>query len=120
MPSTEHDVGAVSDFGIGEPARVTVSGRALVVVLTQAGVLAARDVCPHQAARLSDGEVTGTTLRCRPGDEVVYGREGEILACPWHGWEYDLATGKALVDPDRVRIATYPARVSGDRVLVAI
>ena len=65
MPSTEHDVGAVSDFGIGEPARVTVSGRALVVVLTQAGVLAARDVCPHQAARLSDGEVTGTTLRCR-------------------------------------------------------
>ncbi len=118
MPSTAHDVGDVSDFAVGAPARVTVSGRALVVVRTASGFLAARDVCPHQAARLSDGAVSGTTLRCKPGEDVVYGRDGEIITCPWHGWEYDLATGKALVDPERVRVATYPARVAGSRVVV--
>mgnify|MGYP002725827288 CR=1 FL=1 len=118
MPLTEHDVGDLSDFAVGRPARVTVSGRALVVVRTARGVLAARDVCPHQAARLSEGVVCGTTLRCKPGDDIEYGREGEILTCPWHGWEYDLTTGKALVDPERARVATYTARVDEDRVIV--
>jgi nitrite reductase/ring-hydroxylating ferredoxin subunit len=120
MRSTEHDVGPAAGFAVGSPTRVIVGGKALVVVRTVSGVMAARDVCPHQAARLSDGVVSGTTLGCKPGGDVVYGREGEILVCPWHGWEYDLATGRALVDPSRVRVATYPARVSDDRVLVTV
>ena len=118
MPSTEHDVGAVSDFGEREPVRVLVDGRAMVFVRAGDRVLAARDICPHQGARLSDGVVCGTALACAPGDEVRYGRSGEILVCPWHGWEYNLTTGHALADPGRVRIATYPARVADGRVLI--
>ncbi len=118
MPSTEHDVGAVVEFGDGEPRRVSADGRALVVVRSGDRVFAARDVCPHQAARLSDGAVCGTTLPCKPGEDVRYGRDGEILVCPWHGWEYDLTTGRGLAEPDRVRIATYSARVDEGRDLV--
>jgi nitrite reductase/ring-hydroxylating ferredoxin subunit len=32
--------------------------------------------------------------------EYSYGRENEILRCPWHGWEFDLLNGEHLVDPD--------------------
>ncbi|MAF11404.1 2Fe-2S ferredoxin [Candidatus Poribacteria bacterium] len=120
MPSREHDVGSAAEFGDCEPKGVSVEGRALVLVRAGDAFFAARDICPHQAARLSEGEVRGTTAPCKPGEDVRYGREGEILVCPWHGWEYDLTTGRALVDPDRVRVATYPVRVVDDRVLVAM
>jgi 3-phenylpropionate/trans-cinnamate dioxygenase ferredoxin subunit len=57
-------------------------------------------------------------LPCLPGQEIDIEREGEILVCPWHGWEFDLATGCSLLDPERVRVRAYPARLEGGRVLV--
>jgi nitrite reductase/ring-hydroxylating ferredoxin subunit len=49
--------------------------------------------------------------RCRypsaPG-EIQYTRLGEILRCPWHGWEFDIRTGQSYCDPKRFR-----ARVPG-------
>jgi 3-phenylpropionate/trans-cinnamate dioxygenase ferredoxin subunit len=53
-----------------------------------------------------------------PGEAIPYGRVGEILACPWHGWEYDLSSGRSLTSPDRVRVRTYPVHVEGGRVLI--
>ena len=37
-------------------------------------------------------------------------REGEILRCPWHGWEFELSTGR-LVAPLRERVKTYDVTV---------
>ena len=45
------------------------------------------------------GKISGTTLPS-PVYEYDYGREGCILRCPWHGWEFDLKTGEHLVDPE--------------------
>jgi nitrite reductase/ring-hydroxylating ferredoxin subunit len=52
------------------------------------------------------------------GGEVVYESAGRVLQCPWHGWSYDVTSGRSLFDPDRVRVRTYPVRVEGDRVVV--
>ena len=79
---------------------------------------ALRDICPHQGAPLSAGKVDGTALPCLPGQEISYGRLGEILTCPWHGWQFELATGRALIEPERHRVRVYPVRVSGGRVIV--
>jgi len=38
--------------------------------------------------------------------------EGRILRCPWHGWEFDLATGEHVVDPD-VRLKGVPVETAG-------
>ena len=40
-----------------------------------------------------------------------------MLVCPWHGWEFDLETGRALFD-DRVRVRTFEASVEGDAILL--
>jgi nitrite reductase (NADH) small subunit len=56
-----------------------------------------RDVCPHFAAPVCQGEVCGTTLPSMVY-EYKYGKEQEVLRCPWHGWEFDLRTGKHLAD----------------------
>jgi nitrite reductase/ring-hydroxylating ferredoxin subunit len=51
--------------------------------------------------------------------EYTYGREGQILRCPWHEWEYDIATGESLFDPN-VKVVTYPVEVVGDDIVVTI
>ena len=43
-------------------------------------------------------------------------REGEIIRCPWHLWEFEIATGRCLVDPRRVK--TYPVAIEDGQVVV--
>ena len=52
----------------------------------------------------------GTNVATAPY-EYVYAREGEIIKCPWHGWEFDIATGQSVFNPHRVRIQTYDVTV---------
>ena len=118
MPSSARDVGAAASFEDGRPRRVELDGRALVVVRRADRFFALRDTCPHQGARLSDGRVGGTALKCMPGEGIPYGRAGEILTCPWHGWEFDLCSGRSLTNPLQVRVRAYPAWVEAGRVLV--
>jgi nitrite reductase/ring-hydroxylating ferredoxin subunit len=40
-----------------------------------------------------------------------------VIACPWHGWEFDVASGEAIWDKT-VRIRTFPVRVANGRVMV--
>ena len=36
---------------------------------------------------------------------------GEIIRCPWHGWEFDIRTGQSYCDPKRFRARGYPVNV---------
>ena len=119
MTSRTHDLGAAADFAQGDLCRVEVEGRGLVVLRWGEEFFALRDVCPHQGARLSEGQLGGTPLPCRPGEEIAYGRVGEVLTCPWHGWEFDLRTGQALANP-QARVRAYPVRRAGERLLVEL
>jgi 3-phenylpropionate/trans-cinnamate dioxygenase ferredoxin subunit len=49
-------------------------------------------------------------LPSAPGEYLV-AREGEILCCPWHGWEFDITTGRAIFDPETTRVRSYPVAV---------
>ena len=41
-------------------------------------------------------------------------RPGEILRCPWHGWEFDLKTGKSHCDPERMFTKQYKTCVENE------
>jgi nitrite reductase/ring-hydroxylating ferredoxin subunit len=56
------------------------------------------NLCPHQLAPLCEGRVTGTTTADAPG-EYDWERDGQIVRCPWHGWEFDVATGESVFNP---------------------
>jgi nitrite reductase (NADH) small subunit len=74
--------------------------------------------CPHRGGSLCLGPVTGTAL-CDAGYRFVYGREGEIVRCAWHGWEFEIATGRALVDA-RIRAKTFAVEVEDGSVYVLV
>lgn len=114
--AAEYVVASSDELPMGGRKLVEVAGRSLGLFNVQGEIVAVLNVCPHELAPVCRGRVGGTTLPSLPG-EFCWGREGEILACPWHGWEFDLLTGQALADPRR-RLRRYPVRVDGDRVLV--
>ncbi len=43
--------------------------------------------------------------------------EDSTVTCPWHGWEYDVTTGKVKMNPD-VGVACYQVEVRGEEVFV--
>lgn len=74
-------------------------------------------MCPHQGADLTKGAFGGTNLPSAVG-EFHYGRECELVRCPWHAWEFDLTTGRSIHDPEGRRIKTYRVVLDGDLVVL--
>jgi len=113
-----HRVARLSELPPGGRKIVEVQGRSIGLFNVHGTVVAVLNVCPHQLAPVCLGRLGGTTLPSEAG-EYCWGREGEILACPWHGWEFDLLTGKALADPGK-RLRRFPVEVDGESVYVVL
>ncbi|MCY4483517.1 MAG: Rieske (2Fe-2S) protein [Spirochaetaceae bacterium] len=101
---------AVSELPPGARRIVTFGSRSIGVFNVGGRYYALRNACPHQGAPLCEGPLTGTTLPGPPGT-FRYGREGEILRCPWHGWEFDVTSGRSIFNPHAVRVRAYPVAV---------
>ena len=117
---TEHVVGRVEDFPPGTHRLVQV-GRIEIGIFNVDGTLhALPNVCPHQFGPLCTGTVNGTTAcSAATGWRFAWVREGEIVTCPWHGIEFEIATGRSLSSP-RLRVRTYPVAVEDGRVKVTV
>ncbi|TWF80613.1 3-phenylpropionate/trans-cinnamate dioxygenase ferredoxin subunit [Pseudonocardia hierapolitana] len=107
---TRHIVGTTDEIGPGQRKIVEIDGRSIGVFNVGGHYYALRNRCPHAGARLCDGVLTGLVTSSTPG-EYTYLRGGEILRCPWHGWEFDIATGRSWFDPARTRVRAYEATV---------
>ena len=81
-------------------------------------VVAILDLCPHERVPICGGRVDGTTLPSTYG-RFQWARDGEILACPWHGWEFDLVSGACLVH-DAKRLRHFPVRVDDGVIYVQV
>jgi len=81
---------------------VTVNGRALALFNVDGTFYALDNTCLHRGGPVGEGDLDGT-----------------IVTCPWHGFQYDVTTGRNVFDPE-VGLETFDVRVDGDDVLVAI
>ena len=96
---------------------IDVEGRPVGVISVGDQFFAVGDRCPHMGASMCTGSLSGTLLPARP-HELVYGMDGHVIRCPWHGWEFDLVTGRSLLEPTRVGLRTYRVtQQDGDVVL---
>ncbi len=98
---TRHAVAKVSEIPVGERliVKVPAFGKEIEIGVFNVGgrFFAYRNVCPHAGAPVCEGVICGTTAPSQVG-EFILARQGEIVRCPWHGWEFDLLTGRQLVD----------------------
>ena len=98
---TQHVVATVDEIPPGTHKLVTVRGREIGVFNVKGDYYALLNRCPHAGASLCRGRVGGLVVSDGPGEYEIL-REGEILRCPWHGWEYDIRTGQSWCDPVKV------------------
>ncbi len=105
-----HLVCRAAELPAGQRKIVQIAGRSIGVFNVNGSYYALRNSCPHQGAPLCKGRISGTTLPSEPGT-YLYGKEGEIVHCPWHGWEFDITTGKSLFDPQKCLVRSYEVTV---------
>ena len=113
----EHLVGGVDELRREGRRVVEVDGRRIGIVSVGEEFFAVRDRCPHRGASMCRGTVAGTFIASGP-QEYVYSRRERVIRCPWHGWEFDLETGRSLLEPDRVGIKIYPVTVRDGTVIL--
>lgn len=97
------DAAAVDALPDDEVIGVDLDGKSLALYKVGGAVFATDNICTHGHARLCDGFL-----------------EGHEIECPLHQGKFDIRDGRALCAPLSEDIKTYPVKIEGNRVFVAL
>ncbi len=95
-------VANLSDLGPGSSMTVEANGKAVALFNVEGAVYALDNTCLHRGGPLGEGFL-----------------EGDVVACPWHMWEYNVRTGEKVGDPS-LKVATYAVEVEGNDITVQV
>ena len=95
-------VGASADVPEGGARAFEAAGRKVAVFRLQGGLHAMDGVCPHRGGPLGEATV-----------------EGGVATCPWHGWRFDVRSGKCLNLPEGGQTC-YPVREENGDIVVEV
>jgi nitrite reductase/ring-hydroxylating ferredoxin subunit len=98
----------------GKNKLVQVAGREIGIFNVNGEFFAIANRCPHEGASLCRGRIVGLAEADEPGS-YRFSRAGEMVRCPWHGWEFDIRTGKSWCDPRRTRVRSFPVSVESGK-----
>ena len=94
-------VASLQEVPAGQPRLVEVHGVRVALARVGDTVYACGDVCAHRGGPLSEGKLSGSRL-----------------ACPWHGWLYDVKTGQCSFPGRGASVPSYKVRVDGNDVFL--
>lgn len=98
---SEVEVGTVEEFPEGQGRTVEVQGTPVAVFNVDGDLRAVHNTCKHKGGPLGEGQLFGSTV-----------------ACPWHGWRYDVTTGQSKQDPS-IGVETFDVEVRDGKVYVS-
>ena len=103
---SKYVVAAASEILPGQRKLVNVRGRPILIFNLDGDYFGILDRCPHQGASLCKGQLVGLVESDRPG-QYNFTRNNEIIRCAWHGWEFDIRTGKSRCEPEKIKATQY-------------
>ncbi len=95
-------VARIGDLEPGEGTVVVVNGTRIALFNRGGMFYAIRNSCPHMGGDLGEGSL-----------------DGDIVTCPWHGWRFDVRTGKSP-ESEVVGVRTFEVKVVGEDIYVGI
>ncbi len=95
-------VASLSDLAAGACRTVDVNGKAVALFNVNGTVYALDNTCLHRGGPLGDGML-----------------EGDVVTCPWHGWQYKVITGENVMN-SAMKVAAYPVQVEGNDIKIAV
>jgi nitrite reductase (NADH) small subunit len=120
QPPRRFEVGKVEDFPIGKFRIIECEGRQIGIIRMDDGEMhAVLNRCPHKGAPVCRGIVGGTWPPSAVG-ELSFERDGQVLTCPWHGFEFDLSTGAELFQERPMRLRKYRTTTEGGSVFLML
>lgn len=97
-----HTIPEAHDLAPGKGMAVAIDDHRIALFNLAGKYYAISDTCPHVGTPLSGGWV-----------------DGERVACPMHGWEFDIKTGKGLTVP-RCSVESYEVREENSEIQISI
>lgn len=97
-----HPIPEAKSIAPGKGMSVSVEGRRVALFNLDGVYHAIDDTCPHVGAPLGGGWI-----------------DGERVACPMHGWEFDIKTGKGLTVPG-CSVTRYEVREADGEIQISI
>jgi len=97
------DATAVDDVPVDDVIGMLVAGRDIALYSAGGEIFATDNICTHGQARLCEGFL-----------------EGHAIECPLHQGTFDIRTGQPSCAPVTEAIRSYPVRVEGGRVFLAL
>ncbi len=95
-------VAKVDQIKDGEGLVVQVENDEVALFSIKGRIYACTNTCPHRGGPIGEGSL-----------------DGNVVTCPWHGWEFDITTGAMPVNVN-VTIKTYDVQVDGGDIKVAV
>jgi nitrite reductase/ring-hydroxylating ferredoxin subunit len=86
----------------GRIIEIIIGGTAIAVANVAGTFYATSNTCPHADGPLGEGALDGC-----------------IVACPYHGWQFDVRDGSCKTNP-YAKVATYPVQLVGNAVCVKL
>jgi nitrite reductase (NADH) small subunit len=93
-------VASTADVKPGQAVVVEVNGKTLAVFNVDGAFHAIDNTCVHRGGPLGEGDI-----------------HGNVVACPWHGWQFDVTTGECVKNP-AAKVEVYQVKVEGDDITV--
>lgn len=119
MDSNDTKLADVSEFD-GDVTRIIteVHGQEIAVFRHDGEYYAVANYCVHQAGPLCEGALTGTTYVDEDGWDWQFDTEERYIACPWHGWMFDIKTGRSAKD-EQLAVPTYDVEIRDGTIYLA-
>jgi len=93
-------VAQLDEIPPGEGREFVVEGRIIGLFRVEENVYAMDGLCPHAGGPIATGTLRGTTV-----------------TCPWHGWQFDVSTGKHCLTQN-IRAQTFAVEVRDGEIWV--
>ena len=102
MQATELFVAASSELKDGERKIVTFGDTEIGVYRMGGKLYAYENLCAHQGGPACEGllmpKVEEVLAPDKTFERMRFNYDSWHIVCPWHGWEYELATGEYVVN----------------------
>jgi nitrite reductase/ring-hydroxylating ferredoxin subunit len=98
LPSRDVIVGLIDDIEEGDRRIVQIGALSVGVFHHKGSWYAVENHCLHRGGPVATGRL-----------------DGDVLTCPWHGFQYNVTTGQLLVDPNAV-LRTFPVTIQNGEI----
>ena len=95
-------IASVVDVPAGTAKELTAAGRVIALYNVDGRFFALDGVCPHAGGPLGNGVL-----------------EGNVVTCPWHGWQFDVSTGQHCLNAN-IQQTSYNVSVEDNDIFVEI